>query len=148
MQERPVGTSQADLDALRQRLEAEQDLESAWVFGSAARGALRPDSDVDLAVRWVPNRRPKGIPRALIGALMEIAGRPIQLVDLDDAPQALRFQVFRDGTCLFDRNPTATRCLHERTLRERFDWAPLARLIDENLERRFPTRPGGGGDRG
>ncbi|MGL4650138.1 MAG: nucleotidyltransferase family protein, partial [Caldilineaceae bacterium] len=27
------------------------------LFGSAARGAMRPDSDVDILVEWAPERR-------------------------------------------------------------------------------------------
>ena len=54
-----------------------------YVFGSAARGALRPGSDVDLAVSGLP-------PRLFFHAMAKAAdtlNRPMDLVDLDqDVP--------------------------------------------------------------
>lgn len=51
-----------------------------YVFGSAAKGTLRPDSDVDLAVTGLPARVYfKAVSRA-----SDVVGRHVDLVDLDD----------------------------------------------------------------
>ena len=42
-------------EALRRELENEPDVLYALLFGSAARDALRADSDVDVAVELAPN---------------------------------------------------------------------------------------------
>jgi len=49
-----------------------------YVFGSAARGTLRPDSDVDLAVSGLP---PQVFFRAMSKAA-DALGRPLDLIDL------------------------------------------------------------------
>jgi predicted nucleotidyltransferase len=58
-----------------------------YVFGSAANGTLRPDSDIDLAV--------SGLPPALFyraaGDAMDAMGRPVDLVDLDDSAPIIRY---------------------------------------------------------
>ena len=50
-----------------------------FAFGSAARGTLRPDSDLDLAVSGLP---PARFYRAMARA-SDAAGRAIDLLDLD-----------------------------------------------------------------
>jgi predicted nucleotidyltransferase len=52
-----------------------------YVFGSAATGDMRPDSDIDLAIRGLP-------PRLFFPTMSKVTfavSRPIDLVDLDDA---------------------------------------------------------------
>lgn len=67
------------------------------LFGSAAKGTARDDSDVDLAVEGLP---PERWVEALL-ALEELlgAGR-VDLVDLDEAGRLLRAKVAQDGVVL------------------------------------------------
>ena len=51
-----------------------------YVFGSAAKGELRENSDVDMAVSGPP---PEGFFRAMAAA-HDALGRPLDLVDLDE----------------------------------------------------------------
>jgi predicted nucleotidyltransferase len=51
-----------------------------YLFGSAARGQMREDSDVDLAVSGLP---PELFYRAG-GQAEDMLGRPLDLVDLDE----------------------------------------------------------------
>ena len=51
-----------------------------YVFGSAARGLMRQDSDIDLAVSGLP---PEHFYRAG-GAAEDAIGRPLDLIDLDE----------------------------------------------------------------
>ena len=66
------------------------------LFGSAARGATRPDGDLDIAVEGVA---PEAF-FSLYGALLTQSPVPIDLVDLDDCPTALRATVTREGVPL------------------------------------------------
>jgi len=52
-----------------------------YVFGSAATGRLREHSDVDLAVEGLPPERFF----AAMGRAARALGRPLDLVDLDEA---------------------------------------------------------------
>jgi predicted nucleotidyltransferase len=57
-----------------------------FVFGSAARGKLRPDSDMDIAVSGLP-------PHSYFSAVSkasDLVGRPVDLVDLDDDTALVR----------------------------------------------------------
>jgi uncharacterized protein len=51
-----------------------------YVFGSASKGRMRPDSDVDLAVSGLP---PEVFFRAM-GIASRALGRQVDLVDLDE----------------------------------------------------------------
>lgn len=54
-----------------------------YVFGSIARNVIRPDSDIDIAVSGLP---PEVFFKAMSDA-EDVAGRPLDLVDLDvDTP--------------------------------------------------------------
>lgn len=65
---------------LRERIPA---LVAAWVYGSAARGALRSDSDLDLAVLLPPGRDLGAEERLDLAArLRALAGRPVDLAVL------------------------------------------------------------------
>ena len=51
-----------------------------YVFGSASKGQMRPDSDIDLAVSGLP---PEVFFRAM-GIASRAVGRQVDLVDLDE----------------------------------------------------------------
>lgn len=116
------------LDELRRALEAEADVVYALIFGSAARGPLRPDSDVDVAIEL---RAGAGRDVAALGALVSrlesAARRPVDLVLLDEAPAPLAYRVFRDGRLLFERDHAALRARKARAVIEYLDF----RLIEE-----------------
>ena len=51
-----------------------------YVFGSASKGKLRPDSDVDMVVSGLPPEVFFGA----MGAAHDALGRPLDLVELDE----------------------------------------------------------------
>jgi predicted nucleotidyltransferase len=58
-----------------------------FVFGSAVRGRLRPNSDIDMAVSGLP-------PLEYFSAISQasdLIGRPVDLVDLDDDSRLVRY---------------------------------------------------------
>jgi len=57
-----------------------------FVFGSAVRGELRPDSDIDMAVSGLPAR----VYFSAISKASDLLGRPVDLVDLDDDTPLVR----------------------------------------------------------
>ena len=64
-----------------------------YVFGSASKGRLRPNSDVDLAVSGLP---PEVFFRAMAAA-HDALGRPLDLVDLDDDDDAFARYLKEEG---------------------------------------------------
>ena len=58
-----------------------------FVFGSATKGNLGPDSDIDMAVTGLP---PK-VYFSAISKASDLLGRPVDLVDLDDSTPLVRY---------------------------------------------------------
>lgn len=113
------------------------DVRFAALFGSAAKGGLRPDSDIDIALG---TRKAIRLPdRRLLLAEAELtrfAGRQVQLVPLKAAPLSLRFAVARDGVLLWAREPAEFGRFRAETFIEHADMEPMAsRVRQAFLER-------------
>lgn len=74
----------------------------AILFGSFARGAATPESDIDVAVR-----APGGDRLAIVAALEAATGREVDVVDLDEATIPLLEELVRDGVAIIERAPGA-----------------------------------------
>ena len=103
------------IEQLRSLLEAQRNLavaglEVAMLFGSVARGAARPDSDVDLAVFGEVD------PLALSGALSTLLCREVDVVRIEGAPVPLLDSILHDGVVVFERVPGAAATLRSRLL--------------------------------
>lgn len=96
----------------------------AVVFGSSARGTASGSSDLDIGVVGVtPSRLPA---RAV--TLSRLAGRDVDLIQLEAAPPLLRFEIARDGVLLAERTEGLWPAFQARAM---VDWAPSARRLAE-----------------
>ena len=132
-----------DLEPLCEALAAEPAVRLAVVFGSAAKGRLAPDSDLDLAVRLAPDSA--GTRRAAALAAGRATGREIDLVELDGAPPLLRFQIARDARVVVEREPGAWTRFKARAMIDWWDWAPTARMMNAIYLRRLREKVAHGG---
>jgi hypothetical protein len=86
-------TPAVSIDAERLRAAAallfDMGASEVFVFGSAARNELRPQSDVDIAVKGLPPARFFAAASQAADAL----GRPVDLMDLDDPTPTVRYVV-------------------------------------------------------
>ena len=62
---------------------------TVYLFGSAAKGTMRDDSDVDLAVSGLP---PENFFKAL-SAVSSLLDRPVHLIDLDEVTPFTRYLI-------------------------------------------------------
>ena len=111
-------------------LSAFPQIELAVLFGSVARGRERPESDVDVAVAA---RRALTTAEkiALVEAMAERTGRPIDLVDLRTVAEPLLGQILRHGRRLLGTD-SAYGELISRHLFEQADFMPYrARVLAE-----------------
>ena len=93
---------------LREQLERERGLIAcAYLYGSRATGQARDDSDVDLAVLFRDPQEPALVcPAARLAQRLEQAiRRPIDLIDVEQAPVDLVHRILRDGILLLDAAP-------------------------------------------
>jgi len=106
------------------------------LFGSAARGSDRRGSDVDVGIILEESAS-----RAEVEAVLgRAAGRAIDIVDLNDAPPQLRFEIARDGRVLIERVPYAWADFRARAMIDWWDWAPTARMIHAAAIKRLRHR--------
>jgi len=97
------------------------------LFGSVAAGKQRPDSDLDIAVATGhPLTADEKI--AMISALAEQTGRPIDLIDLGVVGEPLLGQIVRHGRRVLGSD-TAYGQMISKHLFEQADFVPYQRRI-------------------
>ena len=128
----------ADLaERITDELSARPEILEAYLFGSRARGAGQPHSDVDIAV-YVDEAKiePRlfGYRAELTSALMSSLGtNSVDVVILNRAPPLLYHRVLRDGSRLVSRDLRATTVREGRALSRYCDFAPQLARIDAIL---------------
>ncbi len=114
--------------AIASVLERHPSVTMAILFGSLADGRGRPDSDLDLAVSaTVPLTVQARI--ELIDELAAAVGRPIDLIDLNQAHGPILQQVLTTGRLMLCRNRTEYAELLRRQAYEEADVMPYYRRI-------------------
>lgn len=115
------------LESLRRRAGEQASSALVVVFGSTVRGTAHRGSDVDLGAILEPDT-----PEARLRLEVDLgraAGRPVDLIFLDDAPPLLRFEIAREGVVLLERRPFLWADFKAKAMRDWWDWAPYARRI-------------------
>lgn len=109
---------------------------AAWVFGSVAAGTAHAGSDVDVTV-LAEQPLTAGETRALIEALAQTTGRPVDVVDLQASQGAIVKQVFGKGRRLFCDDPTLVAERLKRFWFDQADWEPYRQRIQRGLLERW-----------
>ncbi|MEO6353347.1 MAG: nucleotidyltransferase domain-containing protein [Burkholderiaceae bacterium] len=123
-------TSQPGDELLKDVLAYFPQITLAVLFGSVALGRQQPDSDLDLAVA-AAQALTANEKIALIGALAESTGRPIDLIDLKTVSEPLLGQVVRHGRRILGSD-THYGALINRHLLEQADFMPYrSRVLAE-----------------
>ena len=99
----------------------------ALVFGSAAKGKQRADSDIDIAVAaHAPLTADEKID--LIASLAESTGRPVDLIDLKVVAEPLLGQIVRHGRRLIGSDGAYAQLVNQHLL-EQADFVPYRNRI-------------------
>jgi predicted nucleotidyltransferase len=133
---------------LRRKLEMwlqgldDPDVEVVALFGSAATGRLRPDSDLDLYVRLRPGKSWDLARRLSVASdVSRLLGREVDLVVEDEHTSTiLRRQVAQHGQPLWERRPGAWIDLQVAAVRAYTDLEPYLRRIGEATRERWRQR--------
>jgi predicted nucleotidyltransferase len=103
------------LEQVAASLDQKFGLEVLWLYGSAAKGTDRQDSDLDLGALFT--KRPSGYELYKTAIeLGDLLGRQVDLVDLDRAGPILGMQVLRYGRLLVDASPRRRHGFFARTV--------------------------------
>ena len=105
---------------------------AAYLFGSATRGRLTTESDIDIALLFA---EPPDALRVLDMRedLTTLLGRQADLVNLNQASPILGMQVLRNGEIVFERSARAARQFRVRTIFAYFDLKQVRKPIEEAL---------------
>lgn len=129
--------SDSELAALVRRLMPHA--RAAWLFGSAALGRMRPDSDIDIAV-WHPSALTGPVRFEAACAAAHHLSRDVDLLDLLRLPPAMQAHVLQSGRLLFAESPTQVLHLRARVMRDYQDmqaWhAPMVAALADRLRQK------------
>ncbi len=96
------------LDRIVERLEEQEKIAAAWLYGSRARGEHRPDSDYDIAIALNNFNQPYAerriVPELLSMDLCAGLEHPVQVVDINLVPITLAIVILDDDTPLLVRD--------------------------------------------
>ncbi len=112
------------------------------LFGSAAKGKLRADSDFDVAILPADPYIALSDELALQAELTRVCERDVDLVRLDLAPTLVKWQVVRDGRVLLEQAPFAAARFAAVATAEYLDFAPAFDRATETFRRRLVASAG------
>ena len=124
------------LDAVREALLRQPDIELACVFGSFAEGRQTSGSDIDIAVAaQAPIDSHRRL--ALNDEIASAAGRPVDLVDLHRAGPLLLTRALTRGKHIVKRDSRVLARLLVKMWYLNADLMPLVRMIQDTRRKRF-----------
>lgn len=112
---------------------------AAWLFGSVAAGKSRKDSDIDIAVLFVPGLSKHerfDLRLCLAGEMTRLAGRDVDVVDMQSVPLYLQHQVRKVGRLIVEKDHAYRLAFDVRSRREYFDLLPVLELRTRRLIQR------------
>ncbi|MCG5052840.1 MAG: nucleotidyltransferase domain-containing protein [Myxococcales bacterium] len=128
-------------DALKAALAQGPSLRLALIFGSAATGSLRPDSDLDIAVLPKNPNLSLSDELALQVALTRAARRDVDLIRIDCAPTLLLWEIAKQGIVLHQSTDAESTRFKAEAAAEYIDFAPeYDRAAERFRERLAGTR--------
>jgi predicted nucleotidyltransferase len=107
-------------------------VELVVLFGSAARGTARRDSDADIGVLGGEFWKQLELGSALAAEL----GREPHVVDLRSAPEALAYEIARTGVAVFEAEPFAWARFQARSVLRFLDFQAARERCIEGVRRR------------
>lgn len=131
--------------SLRERLAAAiaagPPLTLAVLFGSAAEGRLRVDSDADVAIVPTADGLDAADETQLRRRLSEAARRDVDLVRVDEASTLLKWRIATTGIPVYETRPGTFARFQARAASEYVEYAPALAHFGELFRRRVAGAP-------
>ncbi|QGG48949.1 type VII toxin-antitoxin system MntA family adenylyltransferase antitoxin [Heliorestis convoluta] len=137
-------TIEEAIEETKKILQKKEEVSAAYLFGSIAKGNYRANSDIDIAILFIPamtklERFEKRL--ELMGHIEDVAQRSADVIDLLEAPLFLQHQIRKYGKLIIEKDKAYRIDQEVRSRREYFDLMPhLERrqkaIIKDFLEKR------------
>lgn len=138
-----AAVGQVDPERIRAVLERFPAVVAGFLSGSVARGGQTPLSDIDVAVWLRPELPPderSEIRLELLDALTsELRTDRVDLIVLNDAQPAVRYNLLKDGKRIYCADEALTAELQVRAIKLYFDFLPILKLHQAALVERIKT---------
>ncbi len=125
------------LQNITENLRKDKRIIFAYLYGSAARGDMREDSDVDIAVFLQDPEDDPLLDASISLELEEIAGRSVDVRIINHAPAIFINQVLKDGELLFSENDRLRINFEVKNINEYLDFLPLINEYDKKRLERY-----------
>lgn len=130
-----------DIESMARYFAAQPDVVVAYLFGSVAQGAARPQSDVDVAVLFDAQldslERGKRYFDLLGSALERFVSHPVDVRVLNETTALFCFQVIKYGRVIYERTRAERIAFEVRTMTNYADTKPLRDFFTQDLYRRI-----------
>ncbi|ARC86738.1 nucleotidyltransferase domain protein [Clostridium argentinense CDC 2741] len=124
-------------------------IDLAYLFGSVARNQYNKDSDIDIAIKF-KNKYSKMDEIFIRGEIIDIGKayfkRNVDIVSLDNAPIALKYEIIKDGILLIDCYERVS--IESLIIREYFDFKYFSDIYDKEIIKRLKDGTYFGGENG
>jgi predicted nucleotidyltransferase len=124
------------LSRLTKALDDFDEIRLAIVFGSVSRGHATVSSDLDIAILG-EHPLSSDLKSAIISTLARATGRPIDLVDLNQAGEPLLGEILKNGTRIIARDDSAHAELLRKHLLDAADFLPYRNRILAERRRKW-----------
>jgi predicted nucleotidyltransferase len=124
------------LSRLAKALDDFDEIRLAIVFGSVSRGHATVSSDLDIAI-LCEHPLSSDLKSAIISTLARATGRPIDLVDLNQAGEPLLGEILKNGTRIIARDDSAHAELLRKHLLDAADFLPYRNRILAERRRKW-----------
>lgn len=112
------------------------DLIAVYLFGSSARGEIKPLSDIDLAILLADNVINYQIETKILIDAMHILGtEEIDLITLNAAPLHIQFGVLRNKKVVYNSDTEKRIDFENRVIMEYLDFAPIRQMFNREFLR-------------
>jgi len=127
-------------EKLKKYFSVQGDVLSAYIFGSFAKGKENQYSDLDVAILLDVKTSQKDYADrrvAMMCGLSSALNIDLDIVILNNAGPFLKFEVYRHGKVVYEKEMAKSRSFKARSILEYFDFLPIKNMLEARLIRRI-----------